>query len=678
MSDEDRLDRIERRLSALEAIVSKLAPAALVPPRAQPVPPPVTPEATPTKPSPAQGDPPRESFAAAPSVPRGARPGAGLQGAEQWIGQRGLLAVGVVLLILAAGYLLKLAFDRGWISPALRCAGGGVAGVAVGVLGWRLYHRGLRTYGAALMGTGAAIVYLALWAAARLYALIPSGIGIAGLAVASLALAAVGYRLQIQALGSTAALGALFAPIVVGSDQASADALLIYLGVVGVTLGWVGAVRRWRLTSGLVAFSYFGLGSAGIQTAVPWGLLAYALVGGTGGLMLGLRARWPETRFLSFGGAWGLLAVAATRMVAHWPIVAGAIVLASPIWWRALRSPTIWPDPAVTSSDRRWSPQETLYFYLTPLLVALSLRPLQPEWFARHEGAAALIVALPYLAAGFARYGVPFALAGTTALALAAHAQWAGIGAVWVLLGLTLLWATLDHVLERADGRWYALLAVAAALGRLLFANLVGRGDGPAFLDAWALSLWLALLTIVALAMGLWKLGGYEDHPTSQRHDPHRPFAHTTSSTSGRGLHEQWLELGDTLPLRIPPLLWVMAGALLLGGVTGELDRFVGQRGFAADTAQLVSGFSVSAWWAVFAGGLVVFGFYRKLMPVRVAGLIVAALAVAKVVLYDLSRLDALYRVASVFILAVVSLLVAYLYHRQGKSAEPGPGSLSE
>jgi len=44
-----------------------------------------------------------------PSLPRFSRPG----GAEAWLGQRGLLAIGVLALLLAAGYLLKLSFDRG-------------------------------------------------------------------------------------------------------------------------------------------------------------------------------------------------------------------------------------------------------------------------------------------------------------------------------------------------------------------------------------------------------------------------------------------------------------------------------------------------------------------------------------------------------------------------------------
>ena len=57
---------------------------------------------------------------------------------EQWIGQRVLLAIGVVALLMAAGYLLKLSFDRGldlaghalhrrrgrWASRWARSAGG--------------------------------------------------------------------------------------------------------------------------------------------------------------------------------------------------------------------------------------------------------------------------------------------------------------------------------------------------------------------------------------------------------------------------------------------------------------------------------------------------------------------------------------------------------------------------
>jgi uncharacterized membrane protein len=48
----------------------------------------------------------------------------------------------------------------------------------------------------------------------------------------------------------------------------------------------------------------------------------------------------------------------------------------------------------------------------------------------------------------------------------------------------------------------------------------------------------------------------------------------------------------------------------------------------------------------------------------------VAGLAVAKVIFFDLSSLDALYRVGSVFLLALVALSLAYLYYRHERSEQ--------
>ena len=54
----------------------------------------------------------------------------------------------------------------------------------------------------------------------------------------------------------------------------------------------------------------------------------------------------------------------------------------------------------------------------------------------------------------------------------------------------------------------------------------------------------------------------------------------------------------------------------------------------------------------------------------RRAALIVAGLAVGKVVLFDLSSLDALYRVGSVFLLALVALSLAYPYYRHDRGEQ--------
>ncbi|MBA3521626.1 MAG: DUF2339 domain-containing protein [Gemmatimonadales bacterium] len=61
------------------------------------------------------------------------------------------------------------------------------------------------------------------------------------------------------------------------------------------------------------------------------------------------------------------------------------------------------------------------------------------------------------------------------------------------------------------------------------------------------------------------------------------------------------------------------------------------------------------------------FGFRRSFKQIRVAGLAVAGLAVIKVIVFDLSSLDALYRVGSVFLLGLVTLSLAYLYYRHDR-----------
>jgi uncharacterized membrane protein len=206
------------------------------------------------------------------------------------------------------------------------------------------------------------------------------------------------------------------------------------------------------------------------------------------------------------------------------------------------------------------------------------------------------------------------------------------------LLLLVLLWATVDHRTQRTDGRWYALGTLWAALQQLFGEALVRRTAADmAFVGSYPLALWGTAAVSMSLAAGLWR----------------RSIAAGVSP----------LVLGG---------LWLLGGALVLFGVTSEIQRYFELQAMSDNSASLASGLGVSAWWLVFAATLVGLGFSRALKPARIAGLVVAGLAVIKVLVFDLSSLDALYRVGSVFILGLVFLLLAYLYHRQGRGAAGG------
>jgi uncharacterized membrane protein len=621
---EDRIDRLEARLTALEAVVRELTAK----------------EAGRR----IGGSAGKQSAGtvrptSGTGVPAGSLPASsptrlpGSLSSEQFIGQRVLLAVGVTALILAAGYLLRLSFDRGWISPLMRCIGGACAGGVVGAIGWRLHTR-YRIYGAALIGCGAAIIYLSVWAAARLYGVLPPTTGIMGLALVSVALAMIAFAIDVEALGTTAALGALFAPLLLGRNSSDADLLLVYLACMAAGLGFVAARRQWRLATFVVALSFFGVAYAGAaDRGHPWGVLLYGVLGGSAGIHVGLRERWPETRFLSFTGGWTFLVAASRHLDSGWAILLAGLVLAAPVWWSALRTDReLSLQTSGSTSPAGWSFGELLYFLLTPVLLGWAMYQISPRWFDQNPGLVSLIVSAPYLIAGYHRRRPAFALVGAAAMGLAVWQHWSGVGRVWGLLGLAILWAVLDHRLNRDDGRWYALATLWAALQQLFGDALYRRtAADPAFVGRFALAMWGTAIASAALAAGLWRRTGAATSPLIQ---------------------------GG---------LWILAGALLLFGATAEIQRYFELKAVSVQTASLASGLAVSAWWLMFAATLVAVGFRRNLKPARVAGLVVAGLAVIKVLVFDLSSLDALYRVGSVFILGLVFLLLAYLYHRQGR-----------
>jgi uncharacterized membrane protein len=621
---EDRIDRLEARLTALEAVVRELTAK----------------EAGRR----IGGSAGKQSAGtvrptSGTGVPAGSLPASsptrlpGSLSSEQFIGQRVLLAVGVTALILAAGYLLRLSFDRGWISPLMRCIGGACAGGVVGAIGWRLHTR-YRIYGAALIGCGAAIIYLSVWAAARLYGVLPPTTGIMGLALVSVALAMIAFAIDVEALGTTAALGAFFAPLLLGRNSSDADLLLVYLACMAAGLGFVAARRQWRLATFVVALSFFGVAYASAaDRGHPWGVLLYGVLGGSAGIHVGLRERWPETRFLSFTGGWTFLVAASRHLDSGWAILLAGLVLAAQVWWSALRTDReLSLQTSGSTSPAGWSFGELLYFLLTPVLLGWAMYQISPRWFDQNPGLVSLIVSAPYLIAGYHRRRPAFALVGAAAMGLAVWQHWSGVGRVWGLLGLAILWAVLDHRLNRDDGRWYALATLWAALQQLFGDALYRRtAADPAFVGRFALAMWGTAIASAALAAGLWRRTGAATSPLIQ---------------------------GG---------LWILAGALLLFGATAEIQRYFELKAVSVQTASLASGLAVSAWWLMFAATLVAVGFRRNLKPARVAGLVVAGLAVIKVLVFDLSSLDALYRVGSVFILGLVFLLLAYLYHRQGR-----------
>src|SRR4030095_62674 len=90
------------------------------------------------------------------------------------------------------------------------------------------------------------------------------------------------------------------------------------------------------------------------------------------------------------------------RIPQHWAGLAGGLVISAPVWWRALRRPQVFPlHLGPQGEGAGWSAGEALYFFVTPVLLGFAVHNLDVVRFDARPWLAPLIVAVPYLLAGY-------------------------------------------------------------------------------------------------------------------------------------------------------------------------------------------------------------------------------------------------------------------------------------
>lgn len=625
MTSEERelLERLERRVALLEVTVRKLIGLGSVPDPA-----PSTGPRRPAPLAPAAPAVPTPAPSAAPALRPIARP----SDWEQWVGQRGLLVVGVFALLAATGFFLKYAFDRHWVPPVVRSAAAVIAGVALAAWGDRQIDRGLRRYGAAMIGGGGGLVYLGLWAAAGPYALIERRLGVLLLAGTTVAVALLALRHELEGLALWAIFGAYLAPIVLPPPVPQPLALLGYLEVIGLGLALLGFMLTWRRAfdlaiGGYILLAVVGAGELLGQPLGLWFLASGALIT----LHVTSRRPWPEARVGFLLVTWlvfaGRLPIADASPAVTWLGLAAPAAVSALLWWQHVER-----DPFEASArGAPWAIGDALLCTANPFVLCSLARQAGPALLDPVPIALPAALGALHLGVGWVRRRAGFFVLGTALLATAIAAQWPPWSTVvgWSAL----LVATL------AAARWAARpgastaglgLAVLTVAWLFLVAPEQRPPEAPAFADRWALA-WYATTAGLAVGARWWRAA------------PDAPG-------------------GDALA-RGGEVLWALFGIAVLVGGSIELHRFFGAR------AALAGDLSLSVYWLLCAGILVWLGFRVPRKDIRVAGLGLAAFAGLKVVLYDLAALSALYRIASFFVLALVTLAVAYTYNRRARAS---------
>jgi uncharacterized membrane protein len=164
---------------------------------------------------------------------------------ESVIGGRWLNRVGIVALLIAVSYFLKLAFDNNWIGEKGRVAIGILLGALM--LPWShwLMRRGYTYFSEGIAALGEATLFLSVWAGCQYYALYTRDVGFAAMIAITAGMAAIAIGRDSQRIAVLSLLGGLLAPYLASSGKDQQIVLFTYLLFLGGGALLVAAQKDW-------------------------------------------------------------------------------------------------------------------------------------------------------------------------------------------------------------------------------------------------------------------------------------------------------------------------------------------------------------------------------------------------------------------------------------------------
>ncbi len=184
------------------------------------------------------------------------------------LGGNTIVRVGLVILFIGLSFLARYAAVSGLLPVEFRLATIAATGIALLAVGFK--KRDAKPgFALALQGAGVAVMYLTVFAAFRLYALLPA-LPAFGLMLVVCALSCALALLQnARSLAVVAFAGGFAVPVLLSTGQGSHVGLFSYYSVLNLAILYIAYKRSWRILNMVGFIATFGVATA-------WGALKYA------------------------------------------------------------------------------------------------------------------------------------------------------------------------------------------------------------------------------------------------------------------------------------------------------------------------------------------------------------------------------------------------------------------
>jgi uncharacterized membrane protein len=251
MNTRSRVEALEQKVAALEQALAGRAPkpevAVRQPETINPAPPPPEPV---RKPEPVVITPQ--------PVPQEEPAGPTLW--DKLIGGNLVAKVGILILFIGVAFLLKYFYERVHVPIEMRLSAVALGALAVLVIGWRL-RESKPGYALILQGGAIGVLYLVIFAAFRMFHLLPGGLAFALLVGVAAASAAIAIAQNSLTLAVIAVSGGFLAPILASTGTGNHVALFSYYAVLNAGIFVIAWAKAWRVLN-ILGFAFtFGVGT---------------------------------------------------------------------------------------------------------------------------------------------------------------------------------------------------------------------------------------------------------------------------------------------------------------------------------------------------------------------------------------------------------------------------------
>lgn len=371
-----------------------------------------------------------------------------------------IVRIGMVVMFFGLSFLVKYASSQGMLPIELRLAA--VCGIAVAliIIGWKTREKA-GDYGLVLQGGGIAALYLTIFAAAKMYELMPMGFAFGLMFVIVMLGAALAVLQNTEVLALMATAGGFLAPIITSDGSGNHIGLFSFYLLLNIGILATAWFKTWRL------LNWVGFVFTFVITSL-WGVLKYEphLYASTQPFLIAFFALY--------------LAVSILFSLKQPPnlkgLVDGSLVFGLPIVGFGLQTALLkHTDYGLAISA----------IILAAIYIVLA-RVLWTKYQQTHR----------MLIESFIALGVTFA---TLTIPLAMDAQWTS--ASWALEAAGLIWVGLrqQRLLPRIAGY---LLHIGAAISLMIHG--INTGDIPIVMGDF-ISLFILSVSALCIAYLLWR-----------------------------------------------------------------------------------------------------------------------------------------------------------------------------